>query len=169
MSNFNLRSVRKKANLTQAQLAEKLGINRATVSKYETGEIVPSVDQIINICGVLDVSFEELFGENSGVKPSEIYQSLILDDYIRTLGYSFYDSYPDTDSNTSLCVDENAERLYLIPSGEILSCEKTLHDYAKFQIAELIKKGTEIPDNDGWFKDKKISPGCANIQSIKKS
>lgn len=155
MSNFNLRSVRKNANLTQAQLAERLDINRATVSKYETGEIVPSVDQILKICSVLNVSFEELFGEEPGARPSEIYQSLKLDDYVKSLGYTFYDSYPDVDSCTSICVDENEKRLYLIPSDEILSCEKSLHDYAKFQITELIKKGTEIPDTDGWFKDKK--------------
>lgn len=155
MNYFNLRSVRKKAKLTQAQLAEKLGINRATVSKYETGEIAPSVDQIVNICSVLDVSFEELFGENPGKKPSEIYQALQLDDYVRSLGYSFHEPYPEVDSNTSLCVDENAKRLYLIPSDEMLSCAKTLHDYAKFQIAELLKKGEEIPDTDGWFANDK--------------
>lgn len=152
MSNFNLRQARKAANLTQAQLAEKLEINRATISKYETGEIVPSVEQIINICTVLDISFEELFGENPGAKPSEIYQSLKLSDYVKSLGYDFHSPYPDVDSLTSLCVDGNEQKLYLISADDILLCEKSLHDYAKFQIAELLKKSTEIPDTEGWFK-----------------
>ena len=158
MSNFNLRNIRKNAGLTQAQLAEKLNINRATISKYETGEIVPSVEQIIKICTILGTSFEELYGEIERTQTSEIYQSLKLDDYIQSLGYSFYDSYPDSGSTTSLCVDKNQQRLYLIPSDDILSCEKSLHDYMRFQITELIKKGTEIPDTDGWFVDKKDPP-----------
>lgn len=155
MGNINLRNARKATKLTQKQLAKQLGVNRATISKYETGEISPTVDQLLKICNILDVSFEELIGDNPGVKPSDIRQSMKLDDYVRSLGYSFYEPYPEADSITSLCVDENAKRLYLIPSSEILSCEKTLHDYAKFLITELIKKGTEIPDNGGWFNDKK--------------
>ena len=135
-----------------------LKINRATVSKYETGEIVPSVEQIVNICAVLDVSFEELFGGEPGMKPSEVYQSVKLDDYVKSLGYEFYSDYPDSESGTTLCVDSNHERLYIVPSADILSCEKSLHDYAKFQIAELLKSGTEIPDTEGWFSPPNKKP-----------
>lgn len=155
MSSFNLRQMRKSAGLTQAQLADKLKINRATVSKYETGEIVPSLEQIVNICAVLDVSFEELFGDKPGMKPSEVYQSIKLDDYVKSLGYAFYSPYPYTDSTTALCVDDNEKRLYVISSSDIQHCEKSLHDYVKFQIAELLKKGIDIPDTEGWFDDKK--------------
>lgn len=158
MRNFNLRQMRKRAGLTQAQLAEKLKINRATVSKYETGEVVPSVEQIVNICTVLDVSFEELFGEKPGMKPSEVYQSMKLDDYVKSLGYEFFCPYPDTDSTTTLCVDDNEKRLYVIPSSDILNCEKSLHDFTKFQISELLKNGKEIPDTEGWFTPKKETP-----------
>ena len=38
-----IRNARKAAGVTQEQLAEVLGINRATLSKYETGVIEPSV------------------------------------------------------------------------------------------------------------------------------
>lgn len=154
MSNFNLRTVRKKANLTQAQLAERLDINRATISKYETGEIVPSVDQIVKICSVLDVSFEELFGMDPGMRPSEIYQSIKLDDYVESLGYRFYDSYPEADSSSWLCVDSNERKLYLLTPGEISATERSIQNYIKFQMTELINKGKEIPDTDGWFTDK---------------
>lgn len=151
MSNFNLRQMRKSAGLTQAQLADKLKINRATVSKYETGEIVPSIEQVVNICAVLDVSFEELFGEKPGMKPSEVYQSIKLDDYVKSLGYEFHDSYPDAGSDTWLCVDNNEKKLYLLSKDDVEACEKFIQAYAKFQIADIIKKGKEIQDTDGWF------------------
>lgn len=56
MENQKLQEARKRAKLTQAQLAEKLGMNRATISKYESGDISPTVDQLFNIANVLNVS-----------------------------------------------------------------------------------------------------------------
>lgn len=155
MSNINLRNARKSAKLTQEQLAKELGVNRATVSKYETGEISPSVDQLIKICNILDVSFDELIGDEPGIKPSEIRQSMKLDDYVDALGYEFHGSYPDVDSETWLCVDNNTKKLYLLAPDEISAAEHSIHNYVKFQMTELIKKGTEIPDTGGWFKYKK--------------
>ena len=152
MSNINLRKARKAANLTQAQLAEELKVNRATVSKYETGEISPSVDQLIKICNILDVSFEELIGDTPGMKPSEMRQSMKLDDYVWELGYEFHASYPDVDSETWLCVDHNENRVYLLRPEDIFMSENSIHNYAKFQMTELLKKGKEIPDTDGWLK-----------------
>ena len=152
MSNINLRNARKAVNLTQEQLAKELGVNRATVSKYETGEISPSVDQLIRICNILDVSFEELIGEEPSYKPSEIRQSMKLDDYVRELGYEFHDGYPDVDSETWLCVDNNEKKLYLLRPEDISMSGNYIHNYAKFQMSELLKKGKEIPDTGGWFK-----------------
>lgn len=53
---FNdIRKARKAAGLTQEALAKKLNVNRATISKYETGEISPTIDQLRNIANALDV------------------------------------------------------------------------------------------------------------------
>lgn len=56
MKRNKLHEARKRANLTQAQLAEKLGVNRATVSKYENGEISPTIEQLFKIASILNVS-----------------------------------------------------------------------------------------------------------------
>ena len=37
----NLKNLRKEKNLTQEELAEKTGINRKTISRYERGETLP--------------------------------------------------------------------------------------------------------------------------------
>ena len=49
MNYSRIKEARKKAKLTQEQLASVLGVNRATVSKYENGEITPPIDQLENI------------------------------------------------------------------------------------------------------------------------
>lgn len=56
----NLISLRKMNNLSQEQLAEKLGISRQTLSKYETGESIPDIEKCKLIADCFDVSLDEL-------------------------------------------------------------------------------------------------------------
>lgn len=51
---------RKEKNLTQEQLAEKLGVSNKTVSKWETGKCMPDYGIIKNLCKELEISIEEL-------------------------------------------------------------------------------------------------------------
>lgn len=56
----NLISLRKINNLSQEQLAEKLGISRQTLSKYETGESVPDIEKCKVIADYFGVSLDDL-------------------------------------------------------------------------------------------------------------
>ena len=47
-------------NLTQAQLAEQLGISDKTVSKWECGRSMPDYTLIQSLCETLDISVSEL-------------------------------------------------------------------------------------------------------------
>lgn len=51
---------RKKENLTQLQLAEKLGITDRAVSKWETGKCLPDSAIMLDLCGVLGISVNDL-------------------------------------------------------------------------------------------------------------
>ena len=51
---------RKKANLTQMQLAEKLGITDKAVSKWERGMAMPDTSLMLELCGILCISVNEL-------------------------------------------------------------------------------------------------------------
>ena len=55
---------RKSANLTQVQLAEKLGITDKAVSKWERGQCCPSLLMLDDIASALGVEIKDLFGEN---------------------------------------------------------------------------------------------------------
>ena len=51
---------RKKANLTQMQLAEKLGITDKAISKWERGIAMPDTSIMLELCDILSISVNEL-------------------------------------------------------------------------------------------------------------
>ncbi len=55
-----LLSYRNAVNLSQEKLAEKVGVTRQTVSKWETNQSVPDFDKILPLCEVLGITTEEL-------------------------------------------------------------------------------------------------------------
>ena len=59
-----LYELRKKHNLSQEELAEKLGVSRQAVSKWERSEASPDTDNLISLAKIYDLSLDELiFGE----------------------------------------------------------------------------------------------------------
>lgn len=59
-----LSRLRKKADMTQSELADKLNLTRQAVSRYELGESFPDVSVLVLIADVFGVSVDELI--NSG-------------------------------------------------------------------------------------------------------
>ena len=57
----NLKTVRAQQKLSQATLAEKVGVSRQTISNIETGEFVPTARLALLLCLALDKKFEDLF------------------------------------------------------------------------------------------------------------
>ena len=54
---------RDKLNITQKHLCELTGINRAMISKIETGDYTPSVEQIEALGNALNFEYSDLFEE----------------------------------------------------------------------------------------------------------
>ena len=57
--------LRRKANLSQEQLAEKVGVSRQTISKWELGETAPDIKQAQVLSQVFGVSLDELTGNDT--------------------------------------------------------------------------------------------------------
>lgn len=57
--------LRKKANLSQEQLAEKVDVSRQTISKWELGETAPDIKQAQVLSQVFSVSLDELTGNDT--------------------------------------------------------------------------------------------------------
>ena len=63
---------RKKAELTQAELAQQLGVSQANISQWEKGESLPRADKLPAIASALNCSIDALYGyckkEASGIR-----------------------------------------------------------------------------------------------------
>lgn len=68
----NLITLRKLHNISQEELAERVGISRQTLSKYEIGESIPDIEKTKAIADVFGVSLDDLVNydpaENKGLK-----------------------------------------------------------------------------------------------------
>lgn len=56
----NLQFLRKKKNMTQEQLSEKLEVSRQSVSKWESGVMYPEMDKILQICQMFHCNMDDL-------------------------------------------------------------------------------------------------------------
>lgn len=57
-----LREAIQYSSISQKELANKLGINPSTVSKYMCLDKYPSLDTFANICQILDISSDDILG-----------------------------------------------------------------------------------------------------------
>ena len=60
----NLKLIRKSRKISQEDLAEKLGVSRQSVSKWETGENYPSMQNIMCLCTIFKCQINELVHED---------------------------------------------------------------------------------------------------------
>ena len=60
----NLKRIRKENNLSQEQLADKLGVSRQSVSKWESGIAYPEMDKVLQICKMFNLNIDELLNQD---------------------------------------------------------------------------------------------------------
>ena len=63
----NLRIRREEIKMTQKELAQKIGVEPATISKYESGMNEPNIKNLKSIAEALDTSIDELVKEEKDV------------------------------------------------------------------------------------------------------
>ena len=71
-----IREGRSAAGLNQLQLAERLGVSRATVAGWETGHSRPDLDLLPALCRALGMNLASFFGVREGISRAE--RSLLL-------------------------------------------------------------------------------------------
>ena len=60
----NLRNLRKSKNITQEELSEKVNVSRQSVSKWETGEAYPEMNNILELCKIFHCNINDLVNDN---------------------------------------------------------------------------------------------------------
>ena len=62
-----LREIRKNEGLSQEQLAEKIGVSRQAITKWETGKGLPDIENMVIIAEIFKTTLDELVSRS---KPS---------------------------------------------------------------------------------------------------
>lgn len=79
-------TLRKEQNITQLELANKLGVTDRAVSKWENGRGLPELSLLVPLSEVLDITINELLsGERIEV---EHYQEKLEENIVQTIEYS---------------------------------------------------------------------------------
>ena len=63
MKNLKMKSVRAALDLSQQELADKVGVSRQTINAIEKGNYNPTINLCIAICRILNKTLDELFWE----------------------------------------------------------------------------------------------------------
>jgi len=75
----NLQFLRKMGNkMTQEELAEKLGVSRQTVSKWELDVVYPEINKLVELCNLFSCSMDELVREDMNVS-DEAYSDIRIE------------------------------------------------------------------------------------------
>lgn len=62
-----LKNARTERNLTQEEVAEKIGVSRQTVSNWENEKALPEISSIINLSEIYNISLDELLKGNKEI------------------------------------------------------------------------------------------------------
>ena len=71
----NLQILRKQNGLSQEELAEKCQVSRQAIVKWESGESVPTIEKLIYLAGLYEVTLDELVGR------------IVIDKYAKAMEY----------------------------------------------------------------------------------
>lgn len=88
MLSENIKKLRQARNISQVELAKVLFVSKQSVSNWENGNIMPSVDMLIKIANYFSVSTDYLLGldkkehiDTDGLTPEQIaHIKLIIND-----------------------------------------------------------------------------------------
>lgn len=64
MKNLKLKAARAAMDMSQQDLADKVGVSRQTINSIEKGDYNPTIRLCIAICKVLGKTLDELFWDN---------------------------------------------------------------------------------------------------------
>lgn len=140
---YDIRTARKAAGLTQENLAKRIGVNRATLSKYESGYIEPSISKLAEIADALACPLYELL-------PPQIENM--------TIGY--VDDELEREQELLLLFSK------LNKTGQKVACERVeelskIDDYRRTDAAQS-EGGVVSPPNDKKPSERQETPSDGN-------
>ncbi|MGI6443570.1 MAG: helix-turn-helix domain-containing protein [Candidatus Dojkabacteria bacterium] len=81
----NLEYLRKGKKLSQEDLADKLGISRQSVSKWESGAAYPETDKMLALCKLFDCTLDELMNQDMQEEKLEESRKYTFNDFLKSV------------------------------------------------------------------------------------
>lgn len=155
----NIAALRKSKGLTQEQLAEKCGVSRQSVTKWETGESEPTIERLIILSDVFEVTVDEIIKgkrideiqfEGSQAENKIIYENVDIEFVFRRLeqicfALNCWKSTTDIDKNEK-------EKLYLLWNVYVAIKEKFIDSNGKIYDKYLVCNSTPKNRKEYVFK-----------------
>lgn len=143
----NIAKLRKKAQMTQAELGEKLNISPQAVSKWEKGLSEPDTETLRNICFLYGVSMDALIGTEPTDKRNVTVKTV-------------------AEEETAASVAEKAPTIIV---GYCSKCKKPLHSPSEYEIIKDEEGMAGLPICHNCAKKEKYQSTCAETIEEKES
>lgn len=153
-----IQEARIKKGITQAQLAQSLGVSPVMISQYEHDKRKPKWETLQKIASALNISTAYLFGWEDTTTISSLendyYGNLNngseRDDILRVLFHIGYKATPNIFSfnakdgiKTWTITDIQTQKKYIVPADELEKLDEQIMSFSKNQIEELLNTWKE--------------------------
>lgn len=97
----NLQFLRRmRDGMTQEELAERMGVSRQTVSKWETDQAYPEIDKLVELCALFSCTLDQLVREDMTIADEEYYSDIRVEQVegFRYIRYAVISAEPEEDA-----------------------------------------------------------------------
>lgn len=130
--------LRKKKNLTQEQLAEKLGVTRQTLSNWENNITSPDLNQASMLCQILKIDIRDLLDNNIEIDVKKSENSILS----KLVGKEVYMTFDDEITDINFNITSKVRMLSIngdFVKIEYLDDKKNLIKLVDIDLIESIK------------------------------
>ncbi|MFC3931237.1 type II toxin-antitoxin system antitoxin PezA [Streptococcus dentapri] len=153
----NIKSLRRRHDLTQPEFAKMVGISRNSLSRYENGTSTVSTELIDRICQKFNVSYVDIVGEEKMLTPVEDYQLTLKIEVVKERGAAILSQlYRYQDSQGIAFDDERSP--WILMSDDLLDLINTK--------IYLVNTFDEIERYDGYLDGIERMLNLANHQVV---
>ena len=146
-----LYELRKKHNLSQEELAERLGVSRQAVSKWERSEASPDTDNLIALAKIYGLTLDELIYGESNTSEANTAKEEVPNAEANTAKEEVPDAEEDNGS-FFIDIEEENERVKIGPMGIVVESddgEKVKIGFSGIHISTSKDKDDEDDGNEG--------------------
>ncbi|WP_368234992.1 helix-turn-helix domain-containing protein [Anaerotruncus rubiinfantis] len=133
----NIKEIRRRKGLTQTQLADLIGVQRAVISKYESGMVEPPIKTLQKIANALGISTYALLDVEEPQKPNHFWTA-DLEDALRRIGFSL-----DVCEEDAMIFINYPDGTLEVTDADLRELDESTKSFLRFKLEELRQKNSK--------------------------